>query len=180
MSRIGVFCAASLGTRAIFAQVAADVGRLLAERRIGLVYGGGGIGLMGVLAEAALGAGGEVIGVIPQALAAKEQAHSGVTKLHVVATMHERKALMTKYADGFLALPGGYGTLDELFEAITWRQLRIHDKPVAVLDVDGYFAELAAFLERAVAEGFIRHGDRASLRIGTDANRLIDGLLANR
>lgn len=178
MKRIAVFCAASPGERPLFAGSVANVGRLVAERGIGLVYGGGGIGLMGVLADAALAAGGEVIGVIPVALAAKEHAHRGLTQLHVVASMHERKAMMTGLADAFLALPGGYGTLDELFEAITWRQLQIHDKPCGVLDVDGYFSGLIGFLERAVSEGFIRANEWPKLRVGTDAGALIDELLA--
>lgn len=177
MSRIAVFCAASRGDRPIFAETAAYVGRLLAERGIGLVYGGGGLGLMGALADAALAAGGEVIGVLPKALATKEHAHVGVTRMHLVDSMHERKALMTEYADGFLALPGGYGTLDELFEAITWRQLKIHDKPSALLDVDGYFSGLVGFLERAVSEGFIHASEWPKLRVGSDAGALIDELL---
>jgi uncharacterized protein (TIGR00730 family) len=176
--RIAVFCGARPGSRPRYAEAAAGVGRMLAERGIGLVYGGGGIGLMGALADAALAAGGEVIGVIPAVLADREQAHPGVKTMHVVTTMHERKALMTRYADAFLALPGGFGTLDELFEAITWRQLGYHDKPCAVLDVDGYFAGLAAFIERAVDEGFVRASEWAKLRTGSDAGALIDGLLA--
>lgn len=178
MSRLAVFCAASPGERPLFAESVASVGRLLAERGIGLVYGGGGTGLMGVLADAAMAAGGEVIGVIPAALVAKEQAHNGLSQLHVVETMHERKALMSELADAFLALPGGYGTLDELFEAITWRQLKIHDKPCGLLDVDGYYADLVAFLERAVREGFIRKTELPKLLVGTDPGALIDDLLS--
>jgi uncharacterized protein (TIGR00730 family) len=178
MGRIAVFCAASQGERPIFAESVANVGRLLAARGIGLVYGGGGTGLMGVLADAAMAAGGEVIGVIPAALVAKEHAHHGLTQLHVVETMHERKAMMSGLADAFLALPGGYGTLDEIFEAITWRQLHIHDKPCGVLDVDGYYADLVGFLERAVREGFIRKDEWPKLLVGTDAGALIDDLLS--
>jgi hypothetical protein len=178
VSRLAVFCAASPGERPLFAESVASVGRLLAERGIGLVYGGGGTGLMGVLADAAMAAGGEVIGVIPAALVAKEQAHNGLSQLHVVETMHERKALMSELADAFLALPGGYGTLDELFEAITWRQLKIHDKPCGLLDVDGYYADLVAFLERAVREGFIRKTELPKLLVGTDPGALIDDLLS--
>jgi uncharacterized protein (TIGR00730 family) len=132
VSRLCVFCGSSPGLRPAYLESARTVGRLLAERRIGLVFGGGRVGLMGALADAALEAGGEAIGVIPRILEVREVAHSGLTKLHVVETMHERKALMTEYADAFLALPGGYGTLDELFEAITWRQLGYHDKPTPI------------------------------------------------
>jgi uncharacterized protein (TIGR00730 family) len=177
VSRLCVFCGSSPGLKPAYFESARTVGRLLAERGIGLVFGGGRVGLMGALADAALEAGGEAIGVIPRILETREVAHLGLTKLHVVETMHERKALMTEYADAFLALPGGYGTLDELFEAITWRQLKFHDKPSALLDIDGYFSGLVEFLERAVREGFIRASERPKLRIGSDAGALIDELL---
>jgi uncharacterized protein (TIGR00730 family) len=159
LRRVCIFCGSAPGGKPVYRDVAVAAGRALAERGVGLVYGGGNVGLMGAAADAALAAGGEVIGVIPRRLADREVAHAGLTALHVVDTMHERKALMTQLSDAFLTLPGGFGTLDELFEAITWRQLGFHDKPCGVLDVDGYFAGLRAFIERAVADGFIRPHD---------------------
>jgi uncharacterized protein (TIGR00730 family) len=159
LRRVCVFCGSAAGGKPVYRDVAVAVGRALADRGIGLVYGGGNVGLMGAAADAALAAGGEAIGVIPRRIADREVAHTGLTELHVVDTMHERKALMTKLSDAFLTLPGGFGTLDELFEAITWRQLGFHDKPCGVLDVDGYFAGLRAFVERAVSDGFIRPKD---------------------
>jgi uncharacterized protein (TIGR00730 family) len=175
--RVCVFCGSSPGARPIYLETAARVGRLLGERGIGVVYGGGRVGLMGAVADAALAAGGEAIGVIPRRLAEREVAHEGLTELHVVETMHERKALMTARADAFLTLPGGFGTLDELFEAITWRQLGFHDKPCGVLDVEGYFAGLESFVNRAVVDGFIRPADRARLIVRSNAVELIDILL---
>ena len=177
VSRLCVFCGSSPGLRPAYFESARTVGRLLAERRIGLVFGGGRVGLMGALADAALEAGGEAIGVIPRILEVREVAHLGLTKLHVVETMHERKALMTEYADAFLALPGGYGTLDELFEAITWRQLGYHDKPSGLLDVEGYYETLVAFLKRASGDEFVHDAERATLAVDTDPTRLIDALL---
>ena len=174
--RIAVFCGANAGARAIYAETARLVGRLLVERGLGVVFGGGRIGLMGALADAALEAGGEVIGVIPQALVDREQAHGGLSELHVVTTMHERKALMTDRADGFLALPGGFGTMDELFEAITWRQLGYHQKPAALLNVDGCYDGLAAYLERAVADGFIGSLNERLL-VGAEPAALLDRLI---
>jgi uncharacterized protein (TIGR00730 family) len=131
------------------------------ERELGLVFGGGSIGLMGVIADAVLAGGGEVIGVIPRPLATREIAHQGLADLRVVPSMHERKALMTDLADGFIALPGGFGTFEELLESITWAQLGLHRKPIAVLDVEGYFASLLALLDRATADGFVRPEYRA-------------------
>jgi hypothetical protein len=176
MSRICVFCGSANGTRPIYRHLASEVGRTLGERGIGLVYGGGNVGLMGAVADAALAAGGEVVGVIPRRLADREVAHQGLTQLHVVETMHERKALMTQSADAFLTLPGGFGTLDELFEAITWRQLGFHDKPCAILDVDGYFAGLRAFVERAVTDGFVRPHDGARIVYADTIDAALEGL----
>jgi len=178
MSRVCVFCGSSDGNRPVYRERASEVGRTLAQRGIGLVYGGGNAGLMGALADAALAAGGEVIGVIPRRLADREVAHAGLTQLHVVETMHERKALMTELSAAFLTLPGGFGTLDELFEAITWRQLGFHDKPCGILDVDGYFDGLLAFVDRAVDDGFIRPADGARFLRGEDTGALLDELLA--
>jgi len=177
MRRICVFCGSADGRLPVYRETAIQVGRALAARSVGLVYGGGNAGLMGALADAALAAGGEVLGVIPRRLADREVAHAGLTQLHVVETMHERKALMTELSDAFLTLPGGFGTLDELFEAITWRQLGFHDKPCAVLDVAGYFDGLLAFIERAVADGFVRTSDRERVLAGSDVDGLLDALL---
>jgi uncharacterized protein (TIGR00730 family) len=149
---------------------------MLGQRAISLVYGGGHVGLMGVVADACLNAGGRVIGVIPQALADKEVAHRGLTELRVVGSMHERKAVMAGLSDAFLALPGGYGTWDELFEALTWSQLGIQNKACGVLNVNGYYDSMIAMVNRAVAEGFIRDPHRESLLSDTDLSRLLDRL----
>jgi uncharacterized protein (TIGR00730 family) len=147
----------------VYAEAAAELGAALAAAGVGLVYGGGDVGLMGVVADATLAAGGEVIGVMPEALVAKEIAHRGLTELRVTGSMHERKALMAELADGFIALPGGLGTFDELCEILTWGQLGLHTKPVALLDVDGFWDPFAALLDRAVEAGFLRavHRDLA-------------------
>ncbi|MFL5778038.1 MAG: TIGR00730 family Rossman fold protein [Chloroflexota bacterium] len=155
MGRICVFCGASPGRDARYARLAADVGRGLAERGIGLVYGGGRVGLMGALADSAIAAGGETIGVIPRGLVDRELAHRGLTELRVVETLHERKAVMSELADAFIALPGGLGTLEELSEVTSWAQLELHDKPVGLLDVLGYWEPLVGWLEHAVTEGFV-------------------------
>ncbi len=178
MKRLCVFCGSNRGARPVFAAVARHTGTLLAERGIGLVFGGGRVGLMGVLADAVLAAGGEAIGVIPGHLSEREVGHTGLTELHVVASMHERKALMATLADGFLALPGGIGTLDELFEIWTWRQLGLHDKPVGLLDTEGFFSPLVAFLDTMVAEGFLRPETRALLQVDREAASLLDRLAA--
>jgi uncharacterized protein (TIGR00730 family) len=171
-----VFCGSSSGRSAVHAEKARQVGCWLAERGIGLVYGGGRVGLMGVLADACLRAGGRVVGVIPRALADKEVAHTGLTELHVVGSMHERKALMADLCDAFLALPGGYGTWDELFEALTWTQLGIQSKACGLLNVDGYYDALIAMVDRAVEEGFIRRLHRDLLIADTDAEALLQRL----
>jgi len=176
ISRLCVYCGSSVGARGEYARAARELGAVLAGRGIGLVYGGGNIGLMGVLADTVLDAGGEVIGVIPDALVAREIAHDGVTELRVVKSMHERKALMADLADGFIALPGGLGTLEELFEALTWAQLGLHVKPCGLLDVDGFFGDLTRFLDRAVEDRFVRREHRAMLIVDTDAGRLVERL----
>lgn len=176
MRRICVFCGSSLGARPAYAEAARALGRQFAARDVGLVYGGASVGLMGELADATLAAGGEAVGVIPRSLVARELAHSGLSELHVVETMHERKALMANLSDAFVALPGGMGTLDELAEAITWGQLGIHSKPIGLLDVDRYFAPLLAFTDRAVTEGFLRPAHRDAVLVDTDPARLIDRL----
>lgn len=151
-----VFCGSSSGVRSEYAAAAEGLGRFAAARGIRLVYGGGRVGLMGVLADACLAAGGTVIGVIPQALASKELAHAVCTELHVVESMHERKALMAELSDAFVALPGGIGTFEELFEVWTWAQLGLHPKPCGLLNVAGFYDQLIAFVEHATAEGFMR------------------------
>ncbi len=179
MKRICVYCGSSSGDRPAYAESARALGKLLAERGIGLVYGGGLVGLMGVVADAALAAGGEVVGIIPQRLVDAEVAHRGLTSLEVVESMHERKARMAELSDAFIALPGGFGTLDELFEILTWAQLGLHGKPCGLLDVDSYFAPLVAWVDGGVAAGFIRPRHRELLMVDTDQARLIDRLAAH-
>jgi hypothetical protein len=173
-----VFCGSSAGVRPEYTEAAAAVGRLLAERGIGLVYGGGKVGLMGVLADAVLAAGGEAVGVIPHALEAREVGHTGLTELHVVDTMHQRKALMADLADGFVALPGGFGTYEEFFEVLTWSQLGIHPKPCGVLNTAGFYDALLALADHAVAEGFVRAEHRQLVLVETDPAVLLDRMAA--
>src|SRR5438105_253290 len=156
MKRLCIFCGSAIGTNSRYAADALNLGALLVQEGWGLVFGGGHIGLMGVLADAVLEAGGEVIGVIPQALVDRELAHSGLTELRIVSTMHERKALMADLSHAFAGLPGGYGTADEFFEILTWAQLGIHHKPIGLLNTAGFFDPLLAWIDRAVADGFIR------------------------
>jgi uncharacterized protein (TIGR00730 family) len=180
LRRICVFCGASSGNRPAYVAAAKRVGRELAERGIGLVYGGGNIGLMGTLADACLEAGGYVIGVIPQALVAKEVAHKRLSDLRIVASMHERKAMMAELSDAFVAMPGGFGTFEEWFEVVTWAQLGLHVKPCALLNVDGYYDPLIALIDHAVKEGFINSTHRQLLLSGSDAHQLIDKLVTWR
>lgn len=174
LRRLCIFCGSSSGTRPVHEQTVQHVGRLLAVRGIELVYGGGNVGLMGALANACLKSGGRVIGVIPQSLVDKEVAHSGLTQLRVVGSMHERKFLMAALSDAFMALPGGYGTWEELFEMLTWSQLKIHRKACALLNVDGYYDPLLQMADKAVEEGFLRGANRDLLLADTDAERLLD------
>lgn len=169
-----VYCGSSVGRRAEYVDLARELGDLLGSRGIRLVYGGAQVGVMGALADAALEAGGEVIGIIPEGLRRKEIAHEGVTDLRVVASMHERKAMMVEEAEAFVALPGGIGTLEELFEVLTWAQLGLHRKPLGILDVGGFYAPLRVFLDHAVAEGFITADHRGMLMVDTDPVRLLD------
>src|SRR5271169_3957554 len=180
LKRICVFCGSSVGSRPAYAAAARELGRTLAERGLGIVFGGGKVGLMGVLADAALAAGGEAIGVIPEALVAREIGHSGLTKLHVVRSMHERKTLMADLADAFIALPGGYGTFEEFFEAVTWTQLGIHTKPCGLLSAGGYYDALLALLDRAVADGFIQKKNRRLVIDAPDVPTLLQKLEAFR
>jgi len=178
LRRVCVYCGSNAGVRPAYAEAARRLGGLLGARGVGLVYGGGNVGLMGVLADAALAAGAEVIGVIPQGLVDRELGHQGVTELRIVRTMHERKALMADLADAFVALPGGLGTLDELFEVWTWAQLGLHGKPIGLLEVDGFFAPLVAYLDHATSEGFVRAEQRAMVVVEDDAARLLERFAA--
>ena len=178
--RLCVFCGSAVGSGDDFRAAARQFGELMAARQMQLVFGGGHIGLMGVIADAVLQAGGTAIGVIPQALVDKELAHTGLSELHVVKSMHERKALMADLSDAFVALPGGYGTCDELFEIITWAQLHLHGKPVGLLNVADYFDKLLAWLDDTVTFGFIRPDDRRLLLASADPNELLASLLDYR
>jgi hypothetical protein len=174
MRRICVFCGSSPGGHPDYEAVTVELAEALAGAGLSVVYGGASVGLMGVLADAALAAGGEVAGVIPQSLVDREVAHPGLSELHVVGSMHERKALMAELSDGFVALPGGTGTLDELFEAYTWTQLGLQAKPLGLLDVRGYFAQLAGFLDHAVQERFVTPEHRGMLVVEERPLAMID------
>ena len=172
-----VYCGSRPGASPAFAAVAREVGQWIGERGGQLVYGGGRNGLMGIVADSTLQAGGRVLGVIPKALVEKEWAHHGCTELHVVDTMHERKRLMAEHADAFLALPGGIGTFEEFFEVWTWRQLGYHDKPVGLLNVDGYYDGLMAFLRSSVQAQFMGEWQMDLMRVGSDPQRLLPDLV---
>ena len=178
MRRICVYAGSNPGSEPMYANSARELARLLAARDIGLVYGGGHVGLMGVLADTVLEAGGEAIGVMPQALIDREIGHTGLSELHVVGSMHERKALMAELSDAFVAAPGGIGTLEELIEVYTWSQLGIHTKACGVLNVAGYYDHLAAFLDHAVTAGFLKPAHRAVLTVATEPAELLDRLAA--
>ena len=173
MKSLCVYCGSSFGTDPAYEKAARDMGAALAERRITLVYGGGNVGLMGAIADEVLRHGGEVTGVIPQALLDKEVGHLGLTKLHVVANMHERKALMAELSDGFIAMPGGIGTLEELFEVFTWAQLRFHDKPIGILNAAGYYDALLAFVGHMVTQGFVKADQARLLMAEAEPNALL-------
>jgi hypothetical protein len=174
VKRICVFCGSSTGARAAYVDAARLVAAELIQRKLGLVYGGGAVGLMGALADAMLAAGGEVIGVIPGPLASREIAHAGVTEMRIVESMHERKATMASLVDGFIALPGGLGTLEETLEILTWAQLGIHRKPIGVLNVEGYYDALLRLLTHAVREGFVRPEYFGLLLFGDTPAELLD------
>ena len=178
LRRLAVYCGASIGHDPVYGDAAEALGRTLAARGIGLVYGGGHVGLMGRVADGALAGGGEVIGVITAALERLEVAHRGLTRLEVVETMHERKLRMSALADGFIALPGGFGTMDELFEALTWTQLGIQDKPAGLLDVAGFWRPLVAMVAQMHTCGFVHAEDRRMLVVDDDADRLIGAMAA--
>ncbi len=175
--RICVFLGSRAGRLPVYAEAATNLGTLLARRNIGLVYGGGTIGLMGLIADAATAGGGEVIGIIPDALRAREHDHRGITELHVVGTMHERKALMAEMSDGFVALPGGIGTLEELFEVWTWAQLGYHRKPCGLLNVAGFFDPMSSFIDHVVEEDFLQPQHRSMLIVERDPEALLDRLI---
>lgn len=174
--RIAVFCGSATGRDSRHAAAARELGRAMVDRKVGLVYGGGSIGLMGAIADAVLEAGGEVIGVIPRTLWEREVGHRGLTELRIVETMHERKAMMAELSDAFVALPGGLGTLEELFEAWTWSQLGLHVKPCALLDAGGYYDDLVSFLDKAVAAGFVDAKNRAMLIVEREPAALFERL----
>jgi hypothetical protein len=176
MKSVCVFCGGNPGARPSYAAAAKQLGEAIAARGLAVVYGGASAGLMGMVADAALARGGEVYGVLPEFMIAREIAHRGLTELVLVGSMHERKAAMAARSDAFVALPGGFGTMDELFEVLTWSQLGLHHKPVALLDVDGYYEPLVAFLDRATSEGLLRPEYRAMLFVERDVAALIDRL----
>ena len=176
MRTLCVYCGAAAGVRPAYGEAAEALAGALAERAMGLVYGGGSVGIMGILADAALARGVSVTGVIPRHLHDLEVGHNGLTAMHIVGTMHERKALLAELSDGFLTLPGGLGSMEELFEAYTWGQLGLHPKPVGLLNVAGYYDPLLAFLDHTVAEGFVRPLHRGFLRSGAEVSPLLDAM----
>lgn len=178
MRRICVFCGSNPGQRPEYAEAARNLGALLAQRGLGLVYGGGNVGLMGIVADAAMKAGGNVIGIIPQALMRLEVGHRNVSELRVVGSMHERKAMMAELSDAFIALPGGIGTMEEIFEVWTWGQLGLHAKPAGFLDVGGFYGHLNAFLDHMTAEGFLKPRHRDMVAVADRAVDLLDGFAA--
>ena len=176
MKRLCVYCGSSMGARPAYRDAALSLGRLLAGRGIGLVYGGGHVGLMGAVADGALAAGGQVTGVIPRALMDRELGHTGIQDLRVVADMHERKTLMADLADAFIAMPGGWGTIEELTEMLTWLQLGIHAKPIGLLNVDGYYDPFLQFAERMVEQQFVRPEQRSLLHVEAEPHALLERL----
>ncbi len=178
MKRICVFCGSNRGVRSAYISAAQSLGKILVQRNLGLVYGGGNVGLMGVIADAVLAEGGEVIGVIPQSLVDREVAHKNLTSQHIVNSMHERKALMADLSDGFIAMPGGMGTFDEFCEILTWAQLGIHQKPCGILNVENYFAPLLKMFDHAMDEGFLRDAHR-DLVIEATSPEILLNLFAN-
>ena len=173
MKKVCVYCGSSSGRRPEYSEAARSLAKALTERGMGLVYGGASVGIMGEIADAVLSGGGEVIGIIPQALAAKEVAHNGLTELKIVDSMHERKAIMADLSDGFIALPGGLGTLEELFEILTWSQLGLHKKPCGLLNVEAYYEKLRSFLDHAVEEHFVKANHREMLLVEESPEELL-------
>jgi uncharacterized protein (TIGR00730 family) len=177
LKRVAVYCGSTPGNDEAYLAEAKALGRAIADAKLGLVYGGASVGLMGAVADAALAGGSEVIGILPEVLSGSEIAHRGLTRLEMVATMHERKARMVKLADAFLMLPGGYGTLDEMMEIVTWKQLRLHAKPCVLINTAGYWDALLAFLDRAVEAGFLRPENRQLLQLVTTAEQAVNLLI---
>jgi hypothetical protein len=173
MKRICVFCGSNLGARPAYAEHARQLGRLMAARGLGLVYGGAKVGLMGAIADTVMAAGGEAIGVIPESMVLREIAHSGLTELRVVRSMHERKALMAELSDAFIAMPGGFGTFEEFCEIVTWAQLGLHPKPCGLLNVEGFYDNLLGLFDHAVAEGLLRRENRALVLSARDVESLL-------
>ncbi|MBO1073442.1 LOG family protein [Roseomonas marmotae] len=180
MKRVCVFCGANPGLNPAFSEAARAMGRAIAERGLGLVYGGGHVGLMGIVADAAMQAGAEVIGIIPEVLMRREVGHGAITQLHVVSSMHERKKMMADLSDGFVVLPGGVGTLEEAVEAFTWTQLGIHEKGLVFLDTDGYWQRMSGLLDHMVAEGFVKPEQRPIASFTADPMQALDLLAAFR
>jgi uncharacterized protein (TIGR00730 family) len=180
MQSICVFCGSNVGINGLYRTAAESLGAALVQRGLRLVYGGGSVGLMGVVADAVLEAGGEVTGVLPEVLATKELLHPGVHDMHIVPGMHARKARMVELADGFIALPGGYGTFEELFEIVTWAQLGLHQKPIGLLNAAGYFNGLIDLIDHAVDQGFIKAKHRELLVVGEESDSLIDALAKHK
>jgi len=180
MQRVCVFCGANTGAGEVYRAATVGLGQTLARRKIEVVFGGGGIGLMRVLADAVMAAGGRMIGVIPEALVARELAHRGVADMRVVSSMHARKALMAELSDGFIALPGGYGTVEEFCEVLTWTQLGLHKKPCALLNVDGYYNPLLKLFDHAVAEQFVVPANRELVLVDDDPDRLLAKMAGHR
>jgi uncharacterized protein (TIGR00730 family) len=176
MNSIGVFCGANSGVNPVHSQAATNLGRLMAQHSVALVYGGGNVGLMGTIADAVLAENGIAIGVIPQSLVDREVAHQGLTELHVVQTMHERKALMAARSDAFIAMPGGFGTFDEICEIITWNQLGIIKKPVAFYNINGYYDKFLEMIDHTVSEGFVKYDQRENLIVESDPEILLQKL----
>lgn len=176
MRRVCVFCGSNPGTNPLFKSVTQELGRCIAKAKLELVYGGGHVGLMGIVADAVLEAGGKVIGVMPESLLAKEIGHRGLTELKVVKSMHERKALMAELSDGFIALPGGFGTMEEFCEIITWAQLGFHKKPCAILNIDGFYDQLLKFFDKATECNFIKEPHRNLVLVSTSPSELLQKL----
>jgi uncharacterized protein (TIGR00730 family) len=174
VKRVCVYAGSNAGARPAYAATAAELARVLVARGIGVVFGGGNVGLMKVVADATMAAGGEVIGIIPEALMAREVGHRDITELRIVRSMHERKSLMADLSDGFVALPGGFGTIEEIIEIATWAQLGLHAKPLGLLNIDGFYDALLAFFDHAVVEGFLRPQHRAMLLVAREPEQLLD------
>lgn len=179
-NRVCVFCGSSAGARPIYTKTAQQLGKAIASQNMGLVYGGGSIGLMGIIADAVLKERGDVIGIIPYALSSNEIAHQGLTELRYVPGMHERKAMMAELSDAFIAMPGGFGTLDEFFEILTWSQLGFHSKPIGLLNVDGYFDLLLAFIDHVLQERFIQAKHHQLMVISSEPEMLLSELISRR